>query len=60
MATTLSQPETFAESVRAIFADVRFRELELLNPVEELERAIADTLAMLPGDWPLPRGDLAP
>jgi hypothetical protein len=40
--------------MRGLCADqVRLRELELLNPVEELVHAIVDTLARLPERWPL-------
>lgn len=46
--------ETFADSMRVLCADeVRLRELELVNPVEELVHAIVDTLAQLPERWPL-------
>ncbi len=35
-------------SLRRMVAEGRLRELDLLTPVEELERAIAATLAKLP------------
>ncbi len=47
MSKTPPKLETLAESLRLMVADGRLLELELLNPVEELERAIAKTLAEL-------------
>jgi hypothetical protein len=44
MSNTPPKLETLAESLRLMYADGRLRELDLLNPVEELERAIAKTL----------------
>jgi hypothetical protein len=54
-------PNTFAESMRVLCADdVRLRELELLNPVDELVSASVETLAELPESWPLLPEQLAP
>ena len=54
----LLEPETFAESMRPIYAGVRLREVELLNPAGELEHRRHP--CRVSGDWPLPREDLAP
>ena len=49
-------PKTFVESMRALCADeARLRELGLREPVDEIARAILDTLAELPEDWPRSR-----
>jgi len=55
---TNTLPSSLVESLRGIVAEGRLHELDLLNPADELECAIADTLAELPEGWPLATGDI--